>query len=228
MGMDLLILWLGQISNGFDGSLENGRVYVLYGPIAPGARISLDATDVPMSIIYGIDPMDHAGSTVACDDINGDGFDDVLIVDGDGFSDIIINGMQGEGPDNKRTDAGEAYAISGRYLADFFAPTSVASPSSSPKAPSLLLKGNYPNPFNTSTVIDFTIPQRANSFTRLSVYNDQGQLLRYLVAAFLPSGQHSVLWDGRDEAGRDMAGGIYFLHLQHGSYKEISKMTYLK
>jgi hypothetical protein len=60
-------------------SFEAGRVYVLYGPLAPGDAIDLRDATRPMSVVYGIAALDHAGSTVASGDVNGDGFADVVI-----------------------------------------------------------------------------------------------------------------------------------------------------
>ena len=55
-------------ASGAAGEVEAGRVYVLYGPLDSGATIDLAAAEHPLSIIYGIDALDHAGSTVVAGD----------------------------------------------------------------------------------------------------------------------------------------------------------------
>ena len=104
-------------ASGFGATAEAGRVYVIYGPIAPGEQIDLAESDRPMSTIYGIDAMDHAGSTVAAGDVNGDGFDDVIIgaaALGTLRNAYDRNGGAGDGPNNDREDVGEVYVIFGR------------------------------------------------------------------------------------------------------------------
>lgn len=97
-------------------TFEAGRVYVLYGPWQPGERIDLADSTRPMSVVYGIDAVDHAGSTVASGDVNGDGFDDVIIgaaALGTLRNAYNIAGGAGDGPNNDRHNAGEVYVVFG-------------------------------------------------------------------------------------------------------------------
>jgi flagellar hook assembly protein FlgD len=48
----------------------------------------------------------------------------------------------------------------------------------------------------------------------LTVYDVLGRRVRTLVKAALPAGTHRVAWSGRDEAGRPVAPGVYFLRLE--------------
>lgn len=88
------------------------------------------------------------------------------------------------------------------------------------------LEGNYPNPFNPSTRIDFSL-QTAN-FTNITMYNCKGQLVRTLLAEQVPAGHYSVVWDGRDEQGRQVVSGIYFCRLTSGNQEVAKKMILLK
>ncbi len=103
-------------ASGAGGATQTGQVYVLYGPLAPSQRIDLAATEHPVSAIYGIDEMDHAGSTVASGDFDGDGYDDVAI--GAAAFGTLRNaydraGGAGDGPDNSRENSGEMYVVYG-------------------------------------------------------------------------------------------------------------------
>jgi hypothetical protein len=88
------------------------------------------------------------------------------------------------------------------------------------------LSQNYPNPFNAETRIRFAVPEAGH--VSLKVYNVTGQLVRELVDETMPAGSHSAVWNGRDEAGRELASGVYFCRMVAGSYAESIKMTFLR
>lgn len=67
--------------------------------------------------------------------------------------------------------------------------------------------GIYPNPFNSSTLIWFSIDHK--SFAEINIYNSVGQIVRSLVSKFFPAGSNSIIWDGRDNHGLRVASGIY-------------------
>jgi hypothetical protein len=85
---------------------------------------------------------------------------------------------------------------------------------------------NYPNPFNLSTTIDFSISRRATVV--LKIYNILGQEMREWKFESLPSGLHSVNWDGVDKYEREIASGVYFYRLETADYVETRKMVLLK
>ncbi len=72
---------------------------------------------------------------------------------------------------------------------------------------SFALEQNHPNPFNSETVIRFALPEA--SLVELAVYNLTGQKVATLVRGERPAGMFAVRWDGRDEAGGELASGIY-------------------
>jgi len=76
----------------------------------------------------------------------------------------------------------------------------------------LVLHPNYPNPFNPGTTIRFDLPKSGR--VRLWVYNLLGQRVRVLREGVLSAGSHVVRWDGRDDSGRDLPTGIYFVELR--------------
>ena len=84
----------------------------------------------------------------------------------------------------------------------------------------------YPNPFNPSTTIAFSIPETTQ--TRVSIYNSKGQRVIDLLDADLPQGDHSLVWDGRDTNNRDVASGIYFIKLEAGGKTSIRKAMLVK
>jgi FtsP/CotA-like multicopper oxidase with cupredoxin domain len=88
------------------------------------------------------------------------------------------------------------------------------------------LNQNYPNPFNPATQISFALP--AAGEVSLNVYNINGQEVRRLASGVHSAGQHSVMWDGKDNLGNSVVSGIYFYRLQAGNFLQTKKMVLLR
>jgi hypothetical protein len=88
------------------------------------------------------------------------------------------------------------------------------------------LKGNYPNPFNPATKIEYSLKESGN--VRLDIYNPLGQKVRTLVDSHVNAGDHSVIWDGLDANGNPAASGAYFFKLTTDKYTSAKKMVLLK
>jgi len=89
-----------------------------------------------------------------------------------------------------------------------------ASPGSLQPENPFALYGSWPNPFRGVTTINFSLPRESQA--RLAVFNVAGQLVRTLTDGVLPAGSQSVSWDGRNQAGRSVPGGVYFYRLSLG------------
>jgi len=93
--------------------------------------------------------------------------------------------------------------------------------------PSILkILGNYPNPFNSSTTIEFSLPD--DGIASLVIYSITGQKVRTLMSDNLMSGTHSILWDGRDDSGNTVSSGIYLTQLRMNSNTAARKMLFMK
>ncbi len=90
----------------------------------------------------------------------------------------------------------------------------------------VLLKGNYPNPFNPSTRIAFDLPRPMN--VRLSVYDIRGHLVKMLVDENLEAGNQEINWDGRDSRGGHVSSGIYLYRLETPDGMMAGRMTLSK
>lgn len=88
------------------------------------------------------------------------------------------------------------------------------------------LSGNYPNPFNPSTAIKFSLSKSA--FTSLVIYNIKGQKIRTLVNEMLEMGYHHIVWDGKTDSGKSAASGIYLYQMRSGEYDSVKKMLLQK
>ncbi len=82
-----------------------------------------------------------------------------------------------------------------------------------PAPPGVMLEANYPNPFNPSTTIPFSLEAPAS--ITLSILNVSGRLVRVLAdRRSFPSGRHELRWDGVDAAGKPAPSGVYFYRLE--------------
>ncbi len=89
-----------------------------------------------------------------------------------------------------------------------------------------VLHGNYPNPFNPSTTISFTLP--ATSWITLEVVDILGRRVRLLQAGPAVAGVHTIVWDARDDQGGVVAGGVYLCRLVSGTSSLTRTMLLLK
>ena len=85
---------------------------------------------------------------------------------------------------------------------------------------------NYPNPFNPSTHINYTLPERTP--VTIEVFDLLGERVRVLVNGTEAAGSHSVTWNGRNDFGKSVPGGVYIYRIQTDRYKAIRKMVLLK
>lgn len=88
------------------------------------------------------------------------------------------------------------------------------------------LAGNYPNPFNPSTTIEFAVP--SGGPVMLSIFDARGRRVRVLADEPMPAGRHAVAWDGRDGAGRRVSSGVYYCRLEAGGRSDTMRMMLVK
>ncbi len=131
---------------------------------------------------------------------------------GQGFVlDFDLMVVEDEGGQHNEWYWAQRFPVTLQYL---FPPTPASGiPESATPAP-LVLRPNMPNPFNPRTTLRFNLPAPAK--VRLTIYDVAGRRVRDLLAGPLPSGAHDAVWDGRDDAGRDMPSGVYMATIQAG------------
>jgi hypothetical protein len=89
------------------------------------------------------------------------------------------------------------------------------------------LMQNYPNPFNPETNIRYNLPQQAK--VTVAIYDQLGRRVRTLVNnAEQNAGYYSVLWNGRDDAGQQVASGLYIYKIAASGQTLARKMVLLK
>lgn len=88
------------------------------------------------------------------------------------------------------------------------------------------LIGNFPNPFNPGTTIHFYLNEEG--VVQLEIFNIRGQRVRKLLNEHLNRGEQQVIWNGKDDRGNSVAGGVYIYRLKRGSLTLSRKMLLLK
>lgn len=88
------------------------------------------------------------------------------------------------------------------------------------------LDQNYPNPFNLRTRITYQTPEAG--MVTIRIYNIRGQVIRTLVEEHLDAGYHYTVWDGRNDAGQEIASGVYPYRMVSKSYSAVRKMVLIK
>jgi hypothetical protein len=101
-------------------------------------------------------------------------------------------------------------------------PLSVSAPlTSGPAADERALA--HPNPFRTRSDVRFSLP--GPETVDVTVFDVSGRLLRNLHSGRLDSGVHDVSWDGRDRAGRRVAGGVYYVRVRSATRDLVTRMV---
>jgi len=120
------------------------------------------------------------------------------------------------------TDGGEVNEVwSLDDLSD--TPTSAATR----RVPAFALHGASPNPFGTRSTILFDVPGEGASVT-LAVFDARGRRVRTLVDGFKTGGAQRAVWNGRDDAGRPLASGVYFYRLTGPGFTSARKVVFVK
>ncbi|MBK7255853.1 MAG: T9SS type A sorting domain-containing protein [Ignavibacteria bacterium] len=89
------------------------------------------------------------------------------------------------------------------------------------------LSQNFPNPFNPSTDINYSLPK--SSDVSLIVYDILGNEIRTLVnEANKNSGSYSVNGDGTNDAGMKVSWGVYYYKFKTGNFIQVRKMLLIK
>ena len=88
------------------------------------------------------------------------------------------------------------------------------------------LEQNFPNPFNPSTRIKYSLPTRSD--ITLNIVNVLGQTIKTISIVNQSPGYHTIIWDGTDDRNNRMPSGIYFLRLTAGDMQQSRKMIMIK
>ena len=89
-----------------------------------------------------------------------------------------------------------------------------------------VLQQNFPNPFNPSTTIKYSLPKSSN--VEVQIFNSIGQRIKTLVNQFQNNGDHTLQWDGNNDSGQKAASGTYIYQINVDGRLQTKKMMLLK
>jgi hypothetical protein len=92
--------------------------------------------------------------------------------------------------------------------------------------PGVLLGIPYPNPLNGSVSIPYSLEKSGE--TSLQIYDLSGKLVRTLVDQMKEPGHYSLIWDGRNDRGENLASGIFYVQLKSQNVSRSRKIVLLK
>ena len=85
---------------------------------------------------------------------------------------------------------------------------------------------NYPNPFNPSTNISYSIS--SGNYVSINIFDVNGGKVIELFNDYKSAGTYSIDWNGTNEKGIEVSGGVYFYSIQSGDFRQTKKMVLLK
>lgn len=89
-----------------------------------------------------------------------------------------------------------------------------------------LLLYNHPNPFGEQTEIHYELSGGCS--VQLTVFDISGHRVRELFSEQQPAGDHSVIWNGKDDSGKFVPAGVYFCTFSAGGYSETEKILLIR
>ena len=100
-------------------------------------------------------------------------------------------------------------------------PVFIQSPSTAEILKQFSLGSAYPNPFNPTTKIRYTLPKPEK--VKIEIYNLFGQKIETLLNKSMPAGSHKVIF-----TAKNLPSGLYFCRMSAGKFKQVKKMILLR
>ncbi|MFZ5519435.1 MAG: FG-GAP-like repeat-containing protein [Candidatus Zhuqueibacterota bacterium] len=145
-------------------------------------------------------------------------------VNGDGYDDIIV-GMYSS--PYTSVAWGAAWILAGKAdLQDIRTNVRQLEPSAPPDKYTLFQ--NYPNPFNQQTRIRYRLSSKFEKQVAITIYDINGKEVSKLTDEQQTPGEHEVVWDGRDQQGKEVNSGMYLCRLSIGSAQQAKKLILLR
>jgi hypothetical protein len=125
------------------------------------------------------------------------------------------------------SEAGEvSYRLFGRLPGEEWLLLREESLAVSGIAYSTRLQDAHPNPFNPKVTIPYSLAEEGRA--RVAIYDVSGRRVATLADGHHARGEHAVIWQGRDDSGREAGSGVYFVKMRAKGYEETRKLVLLR
>jgi hypothetical protein len=169
-------------------------------------------------------------------DLNGDGLQDVAFFYATGLADeIAARSDREDGPLGMHymSGDGEPYLVQDIFalgtpvpLQGYNDPTGAEGSLIASPLGETGFTGTYPNPFGRDVTLAFTLGRQER--VSITIYDGRGARVCSVFNGSRPAGRHQVAWDGRDDGGRRVAAGVYYVQLVSGKYHSARNVVLLK
>ena len=152
--------------------------------------------------------------------------------------DVFIEGGYANYP-NIQTDFGRAYAVKvglghgpdwSMFQHDYTRSNCVCNPSPYNGVGTITKSSmrvvDYPNPFSDNIIFNITLSEDMEVSEQ--IFNAQGKSVKSFINGKLPQGNHQFIWNGKDDEGNNLAGGIYFCQIIAGNRNIVKKIVLLR
>jgi len=119
-----------------------------------------------------------------------------------------------------------ASIVNANFFSESIIGESITGIGSSDTPVAFALGQNFPNPFNPTTMIGFSVPE--NGYVSIKVFDVLGRHVRTLVSRNYSAGNYSVMWDATDMNGNVVSNGVYFYTIEAGNFRATNRMLFLK
>jgi len=192
-----------------------------------GYRVSMSGNYVLVSAHYDDDNGENSGSVYLFEYDGSSWIEKHKVIASDGYVNdrfgfsVAISGenviVGAALDDDNGEDSGSVY-IYNDFLTNINSHTNIAETFS--------LQQNFPNPFNPSTTINFTLVKPSN--VQLDIFASNGQYIRSILSNNMIAGKHRVVWDGTNLEGKQVSSGVYYYHLSVDKMAKTRKMILLR
>jgi hypothetical protein len=211
-----------HLRRGFDRVLVDSlgsdslRLLILSDHVVRGVARGVDVTTVSATKLY-LESAMHSRLGQATLALRSSGGKGSVLADGD----VLDLGFEGPPNDGEY----DLFLVAARPGGSFEFAVGEARPREVELPTRFALHQNLPNPFATTTLLRFDLPERCR--VRLEVFDPQGRRVRALADSEFPAGFHSLAWDRRNQDGEHVRPGVYLYRIEAGAFRDGKKMIVL-
>jgi hypothetical protein len=205
----------------FSGFTAGSKVYKTTNAGVNWSNISSNLPNIPVNCIV-VNPLDVNNIFIGTDlgIFSTTNAGNSWVQDNNGLANVSVADLDYRSSDNKLFAA-----THGRSMYSTTIVTSVEEVEANIPA-EFEVTQNYPNPFNPSTKFKYALPEGRD--VKVKIYDLNGRRIAELVNIYQNAGTYEVTWNGKNDAGAQVASGTYVYRIVAGNFTQVRKMVLLK